>query len=88
MTQTEWIICLDDDLKDYDELFVGNVRDGDRLIRCKDCKHWMTEDRTFPDFDGKEWHRCKKLRTFTDEDGDTPMTLEWHYCRMAERKEE
>jgi hypothetical protein len=37
MTQTEWIISLDDDLKDYDELFVGNVRDGDRLIRCKDC---------------------------------------------------
>ena len=40
MAQTEWIISLDDDLKDYDELFVGNVRDGDRLIRCKDCK-WL-----------------------------------------------
>ena len=40
MTQTEWIISLDDDLKDHDELFVGNVRDGDRLIRCKDCKHF------------------------------------------------
>ena len=39
MTQTEWIISLDDDLKDYEELFVGNVRDGDRLIRCKDCKY-------------------------------------------------
>ena len=40
MAQTEWIISLDDDLKDYDELFVGNVRDGDMLIRCKDCKHY------------------------------------------------
>lgn len=39
MTQTEWIISLDDDLKDHDELFVGNVRDGERLIRCKDCKY-------------------------------------------------
>ena len=37
MTQTEWIISLDDDLKDNDELFVGNVRDGEQLIRCKDC---------------------------------------------------
>ena len=37
MSQTEWIISLDDDLKDFDELFVGNVRDGDELIRCKDC---------------------------------------------------
>ncbi|MBR2653132.1 MAG: hypothetical protein IKD59_01140 [Lachnospiraceae bacterium] len=44
MTQTEWIISLDDDLKDYDELFVGNVRDGDRLTRCKDCKHWQCDD--------------------------------------------
>ena len=39
MTQTEWIISLDDDLKDHDELFVGNVRDGDILTRCKDCVH-------------------------------------------------
>ena len=35
MTQTEWIISIDDDQQDYDELFVGNVRhDGDLLIRC------------------------------------------------------
>lgn len=38
-TQTEWIISLDDDLEDCDELFVGHVRDGDRLTRCKNC-HW------------------------------------------------
>lgn len=35
MTQTEWIISLDDDLKDSDELFVGNVRDGEQLIRME-----------------------------------------------------
>lgn len=40
MTQSEWIISLDDDLKDFDELFVGNVRDGERLIRCKECEHF------------------------------------------------
>lgn len=37
MTKTEWIVSIDDDLKDFEELFVGNVRDGDVLIRCKDC---------------------------------------------------
>ena len=42
MTQTEWIVSLDDDLNDGDELFVGNVRDGEQLIRCKDCKYWGT----------------------------------------------
>jgi hypothetical protein len=40
MTQTEWIVSLDDDLKDFEELFVGNVRDGEQLTRCKDCVHW------------------------------------------------
>lgn len=44
MTQTEWIISLDDDLKDSDELFVGNVRDGEKLIRCKDCKYYEEHD--------------------------------------------
>ena len=39
MAQTEWIISIDDDLKDSDELFVGNVRDGERLIRCKNCEN-------------------------------------------------
>lgn len=43
MTQTEWIISLDDVLKDHDEIFVGNVRDGDVLIRCKDCKYYRWE---------------------------------------------
>lgn len=27
MTQTEWIISIDGDLKDYDELFVGNAQE-------------------------------------------------------------
>lgn len=39
MSHTEWIVSIDDDWKDHDEMFVGNVRDGDRLIRCKDCEY-------------------------------------------------
>lgn len=41
MTQTEWIVSIDDDMKDYDEMFVGNVRAGEQLIRCKDCKYYL-----------------------------------------------
>lgn len=37
MTSTTWIISIDDDLKDYDEMFIGNVRDGDKLIWCEHC---------------------------------------------------
>lgn len=73
MTQTEWIISLDDDLKDYDELFVGNVRDGDELIRCKDCKYWKTNTQFCSVFSGL----CTVQRMPPD-----------GYCSEADRKEE
>ena len=72
MTQTEWIISLDDDLKDYDELFVGNVRDGDRLTRCRDCK--------FLRFTGTVWKCQNRLVMMLCEPND--------YCSRGERKEE
>ena len=79
MTQTEWIISLDDDLKDYDELFVGNVRDGDRLIRCKDCKYYRE--------DGDCWHEWDNNgRIYYQSIIDKPNPDD--YCSRAERKEE
>ena len=74
MTQTEWIISLDDDLKDHDEMFVGNVRDGDILTRCKDCKY-ASVGRNEVD----SWRWCKVHRC------DFEMN---DYCSWAERKEE
>lgn len=76
MTQTEWIISLDDDLKDYDEMFVGNVRDGDRLTRCKDCGHWDYDD---SGIDGTAQGECFMLSMMTDD---------MCFCCWAERKEE
>lgn len=38
----EYIVSVDDDLEDYDEMFVGNIRNGDVLTRCKDCKYYCT----------------------------------------------
>jgi len=70
MTQTEWIISLDDDLKDHDELFVGNVRDGDRLTRCRDC--------TFLRFTGTVWKCQNRLVMMLCEPND--------YCSRAERR--
>ena len=73
MTQTEWIISLDDDLKDYEELFVGNARDGDRLIRCKDC-YWYAESVFFK---GKDCWCFSGLKYPKPDD----------YCSYAEPKE-
>lgn len=73
MTQTEWIVSLDDDLKDYDELFVGNVRDGDRLTRCCDCIHFEYFEDQFAQMTHCDVHdRCPD---YTD------------YCSWAERRE-
>ena len=85
---SEYIISIPDDLKDFDEVFVGDVRKGKRLTRCNDCEHWNRQDGTFPDFDGKEWHKCKLLESFKDKDHDSPMTVSWYYCLFAERKAE
>lgn len=73
MTQTEWIISLDDDLQDYEELFVGNVRDGDRWIRCKDCVYYR------PYSVGR--YDCDNLLGMADAHED-------EFCSRAERKEE
>ena len=71
MAQTEWIISLDDDFKDHDELFVGNVRDGDMLTRCRDCK--------FLRLTGTVWKCQNRLVMMLCEPND--------YCSRAERKE-
>lgn len=64
----------------------GNVTG--ELIRCKDCKKWKRNDGSFPDFDGKEWHGCKALETFTHKiwNDREPKTPSWFYCGYAERK--
>jgi hypothetical protein len=77
MPKTEWIVSIDDDLTDFDELFVGNVRDGDMLIRCKDCLFKGFEAHTSGDI-VITTHRCSKTDEIVDE---------WDYCSRAERKE-
>lgn len=59
------------------------------VIRCKDCKKWKRNDGTFPDFDGKEWHKCEALEQYRHVDTcDIPVMPAWFYCGYSERKEE
>lgn len=44
------------------------------IIACHKCIHWDKEDKMFADFDGKQWHHCKRL------DIDTP---EYFYCEQG-----
>ncbi len=78
MTYTEWIVSVDDDLKDYDEMFVGNVRDGDRLTRCRDCN-----------FSKAYYHGSESnlgMFTYLCTQGLYGMNAD-DYCSRAERKE-
>lgn len=34
-----YIVPIDDEEPDFNELFIGNIRKEKELIRCKDCKH-------------------------------------------------
>ena len=77
MASTEWIISIDDDLKDFDEMFVGNVRDGDVLIRCKDCEFFHS--RSVYGHGLCDVH-CNGL-------GECEVVNEKYYCSWAERKE-
>ena len=87
MTQTEWIVSLDDDLKDGDELFVGNVRDGDMLIRCKDCKYWLPHSQFGNDEDYDEYYDyCGRL--VPDDDYYAFTRNADDFCSRAKRKEE
>lgn len=77
MTYTEWIVSVDDECKDFDEMFVGNVRDGDRLVRCCDCAYFnRIEDTGFG--------RC---RIHHDGTHGRRMTQTVDYCSWAERKD-
>lgn len=43
---SEHIVYIPEDMKDGDELFVGNLRKDKELIRCKDCI-WFTGEQKY-----------------------------------------
>ena len=90
MTHTEWIVSVDDDLKDSDELFVGNVRDGEQLIRCEYCKYFNAEpveEHTPYGFTNVHWACwCDK---HTDYDNQKYLEVNTDdFCSWAERKDD
>ncbi len=58
----------------------------EKVKHCKECKHWDTEDGTFPDIDGNEWHQCEIWRDKTNFSDDC-VTPQWHYCGWSGRKD-
>lgn len=75
----EYIISVEDDDLDYDELFIGYIRKQTELIRCRDCKHRYMEC-------GMGF--CEKLDImFYHYEDQEPIDADF-YCKWAERKEE
>lgn len=90
MTHTEWIVSLDDDLKDHDEMFVGNVRDGERLTRCWQCLYWDRETLRHESNDFRDWNEAE-CKVLAERDGWNQIdryTEAEDFCSRAERKEE
>ena len=70
----EYIVRIEDDDSDFDEMFIGGIRKHSELIRCKDCRYYT----------GK-W--CTKLSTKQFDINDKCKD-DNDYCSDAERKEE
>lgn len=69
----EYIVSVDDDDMDYEEVFIGHVRKQTELIRCEDCYFWDKEpsQTAMP-----EVHTCRYWRI-----GTTSVD----YCARASR---
>lgn len=59
----EYIVPVQDDERDFEEVFVGHIRKQTELIRCKDCEHYSIAEngvngvcnKLFVPFDSYEW---------------------------------
>lgn len=69
----EYIVPVNDDDIDDDELFIGYIRDHHKeLIRCKDCRFWR-----YGDLDDVGY--CVRFRR---------LPRAYSFCDEAERQEE
>lgn len=69
----EYIVSVDDDDMDYEEVFIAYIKRQKELIRCKDCVYFT------PEKSGEHWNICRFY--------DAPKTADG-YCNDAEPKEE
>lgn len=86
----EYIVFVEDDDRDYDEVFIHYIRRQDELIRCKDCKYFSCEhsDNGCVEHLYAEWTEMWCNKHFDKEAGEYLTVFEDDYCSWAERKEE
>lgn len=70
MRRTEYIVPIDDESRNIDEIFIGEIRKNRELIRCRECK--------FLRLTGTVWKCKNRLVMMLCEPND--------YCSRAERK--
>lgn len=77
----EYIVPVDGTYRDYEEMFIGFIRQKHELIRCKDCKYFST------DFNG--YNHCDLYMDALSPWAESRYSpSESDYCSQAERKEE
>lgn len=69
-----YIVPVEDEERNLDTRFVGQIRSFPELVHCKDCKHYFEDA-----FREDEWVICRRTNLYIDGD---------KYCAWAERKEE
>lgn len=74
---SEHIVYIPEDMKDGDELFVGNLRKDRELIRCEDCEY----------FKPMSIYGHGLCDVHCNGEGKPEVVSETYYCCWADRRE-
>lgn len=73
----EFIMPIDDEANDWDEMFIFTIRKQSELIRCKDCKYYLKSD-----------EECQLINTRLHFYEENKKWTKESFCSWAERKAE
>lgn len=80
----EYIVSVQDDERDFEEVFIGYIRKQTELIRCNDCKHreWDVINVLYGQTKRADWCSIRY-----NADGENVEVAPNDFCSKAKRKE-
>lgn len=79
----EYIVSVQDDERDFEEVFIAYIREQTELIRCRECKHRPHEDKDGYIMPPDDDYTCPYV---CDDDWYSRIPSDEQYCDRAEPK--
>mgnify|MGYP003290544522 CR=1 FL=1 len=91
LTEEQFDRVTDVDLERTDRIFIttkhGKEIEFAKIIRCKDCKHWLPHEQFGFDYDNGEYHNYCAMLVPEDDDYYAFTREADEFCSRAERKD-